>query len=115
MNLDEIKEIIEKDRGKFIIVEDGKPTMVVISFDDYKNLLKINPKEELESEVDNYRKDFGSEEEKTNFASVPLHGTKEKKEFPIIEDSEEEEEMPENPEIPPELEEEPLKIEDLPF
>jgi PHD/YefM family antitoxin component YafN of YafNO toxin-antitoxin module len=39
MNLEEIKEIIEKDGGKFIIVENGQPIMVILSFDDYKNRL----------------------------------------------------------------------------
>lgn len=36
MNLNEIKDIIEKDGGKIIIVENDKPTMVVMSFDEYK-------------------------------------------------------------------------------
>ena len=46
MELNEIKNLIEIDGGKFIIVEDGKPVMVVISFEDYKNRLigkKVNP------------------------------------------------------------------------
>lgn len=41
MDLDEIKEIIEIDGGKFIICDNGKPTMVVLSFEDYKSKLKI--------------------------------------------------------------------------
>jgi len=46
MNFDEIKELIEADGGKFIIVENGKPVLVVISFDEYKQKIKktaINP------------------------------------------------------------------------
>lgn len=39
MDINEIKNLIEIDGGKFIIVEDGKPSMVVISFDDYKQKL----------------------------------------------------------------------------
>ena len=35
MDLNEIKKIIEADGGKFIIVEDGKPIMVITSFEDY--------------------------------------------------------------------------------
>jgi len=39
MDLNEIKNLIEIDGGKFIIIEDGKPAMVVISFEDYKKRL----------------------------------------------------------------------------
>lgn len=39
MNLDEIKNLIETDGGKFIIIENGKPIMVVTSFEEYKNKL----------------------------------------------------------------------------
>lgn len=46
MDINEIQNLIEIDGGKFIIVEDGKPVMVVISFEEYKKKLfenKINP------------------------------------------------------------------------
>ena len=36
MDLNEIKQLIESDGGKFIIVENGKPLMVIISFEEYK-------------------------------------------------------------------------------
>jgi len=39
MDLNEIKNLIEIDGGKFIIIEDGKPAMVVISFEEYKKRL----------------------------------------------------------------------------
>ena len=39
VDLNEIKNLIEIDGGKFIIVENGKPEMVVMSFDDYKKRL----------------------------------------------------------------------------
>ena len=39
MDLNEIKNLIEIDGGKFIIVENGKPVMVVIPFEEYKNKL----------------------------------------------------------------------------
>ena len=45
MDLNEIKNLIEIDGGKFIIVEEGKPVMVVTSFEDYKKKL-IGKKEE---------------------------------------------------------------------
>lgn len=51
MDLNEIKNLIEIDGGKFIIVENGKPTMVVSSFEDYKNRL-LNKKSSLEHPKD---------------------------------------------------------------
>ncbi|MDO8551330.1 MAG: hypothetical protein Q7S03_01455 [bacterium] len=39
MDLNEIKNLIEIDGGKFIIVENGKPTIVVTSFEEYKKKL----------------------------------------------------------------------------
>ena len=60
MDINEIKNLIEIDGGKFIIVENGKPIMVVTSFEEYKKKLtgkKNNPcpasspvPEELQSE-----------------------------------------------------------------
>jgi len=41
MNWEEIKEIIEVDGGKFIIVENGKPILVITNFENYKNKLKL--------------------------------------------------------------------------
>ncbi len=81
MNLEEIKEIIQKSGGKFIIVENGKPEMVIMSFEDFKM--------ELEG------------------LKTSISGAKVKTE--IVNSSKE------KPELPEELEEEPLKIEDLPF
>ena len=52
MDFEEIKNLIEIDGGKFIIVEEGKPVMVITSFEDYKKKMieKIinpaNPKKE---------------------------------------------------------------------
>lgn len=64
MDLNEIKNLIEIDGGKFIIVENGKPSIVVTSFEEYKKKLlekKANPEnakkelrpipKELESEA----------------------------------------------------------------
>ncbi|MCD6528350.1 hypothetical protein J7K44_01805 [bacterium] len=41
MNLDEIKEIVKIDGGKFIIVEDGKPVLVITNFEDYKRMIGL--------------------------------------------------------------------------
>ena len=47
MDINEIKNLIEIDGGKFIIVENGKPAMVIVSFEEYKKKLtekKNNPR-----------------------------------------------------------------------
>ena len=49
MDLNEIKSIIEIDGGKFIIVENDKPSLVVISFEDYKKHLQIEKEEQSQS------------------------------------------------------------------
>lgn len=87
MDLNEIKEIIKADGGKFIIVENDKPEFVVMSFDDFKKgLIKKN---------DNAEKNHNPQIQKI------------KKENYGMREGENE--------IPEELEDEPLKIEDIPF
>ncbi len=44
MDINEIKNLIEIDGGKFIVVENGKPVFVIISFEEYKK--KLTPKKE---------------------------------------------------------------------
>ena len=36
MDFNEIKNLIQQEGGKIIIVENGKPLMVVLSFEDFK-------------------------------------------------------------------------------
>ena len=43
MDFQELKDIIPKDDGKIIIVEDGKPQLVVMSFDEYRAKIKGKP------------------------------------------------------------------------
>jgi len=73
MDFEEIKEIIKADGGKIIIIEDGKPVMVITSFEDYRKNLRQKP-------------------EKLNFPEKKIEK-----------------------QLPKELEEDELKIEDLPF
>jgi len=35
MNISEIRQLIENEKGKIIIIEDGKPVMVIMSFEEY--------------------------------------------------------------------------------
>jgi hypothetical protein len=37
MTLEEIKEIIHKEGGKIVIVEQGKPQMVIMAFEEWRN------------------------------------------------------------------------------
>ncbi len=36
MDFNEIKNLIQEEGGKIIVVENGKPVMVVLSFEDFK-------------------------------------------------------------------------------
>ncbi len=88
MDLNEIKNLIERDKGKFIIIENEKPTLVIMDFESYKRCIKIkNSNPFIEEE--------GSDDLKSR-------NTPNTKEISI------------QRELPEELKEEPLKIEDLP-
>ncbi|MDO8474372.1 MAG: type II toxin-antitoxin system prevent-host-death family antitoxin [bacterium] len=59
MDFNEIKNLIQQEGGKIIVVENGKPVMVVLSFEDFKarNAKKVQaqtpvpfPQEELQGE-----------------------------------------------------------------
>ncbi len=76
MDLNEIRQFIEEEGGKFIIVENGKPVMVISSFEEYKKRL-ITPQNNPAKK-----------------ASLPLRSKRT---------------------LPKELQEEELKIEDLPL
>ncbi len=46
MDLEEIKNLIQTDGGKFIIIENGKPVLVLMNFNEYKKILEkrgLNP------------------------------------------------------------------------
>ena len=99
MDLNEIKQIIKNEGGKVIVVENGKPIMVIIDFEEYKtrrnnnfaNLASFSPAKISEnlgrhSEL-NLKREFPKE-----VASPSARA-----------------------ELPKELQEEELKIEDLPF
>ncbi len=52
MNIDEIKNLISIDNGKFIVIENGKPVFVIMSFEDYKNILEKNNNNIVEDNVE---------------------------------------------------------------
>lgn len=55
MDLNEIREIIEQDGGKFIIVENGKPVLVIMGFNEYKGKIlqggSVSAKEKINSPI----------------------------------------------------------------
>jgi len=42
MSFEEIKQLINGESGKLIIVEEGRPVAVVMNFEEYKRTLKKN-------------------------------------------------------------------------
>ena len=59
MDFEELKNLIQQEGGKIIVVENGKPVMVVLSFEDFKARNNKNiqaqaaapvPQEELQGE-----------------------------------------------------------------
>ena len=45
MDLNEIKNLIKADGGKFIIVENGEPVLMIMGFEDYKKMIGNSEKE----------------------------------------------------------------------
>ena len=85
MNLNDLRGIIEEEGGKWIIVEDGKPVLVIVPFREYlKNGRKMNPS--LPLDFVGYKPE---QKNALNEARMVIN-------------------------MPHELAEEPLKIEDLP-
>ncbi|KPJ55808.1 hypothetical protein AMJ49_06335 [Parcubacteria bacterium DG_74_2] len=85
MDLNEIKNLIALDGGKFIIVENGKPVLTIMSFGEYKKIMensgkgsseKTSPlfekkeestkteKEETNQKVENSNQEFNSGNDK---------------------------------------------------
>lgn len=114
MNLEDIKEIIKKDNGKFIIVEDGEPVMVIISWGEYQKVLDLreNPVEEKTAKLPEFSvpemPEFKEEDDSDSEPSSEV-----KKEPSLDED--ENSENPSDFDGGEEDKDEPLKIEDLPF
>jgi hypothetical protein len=43
MDINQLKKILDKEKSKIVIVENGEPIMVVSSFEDYQQRLSFNP------------------------------------------------------------------------
>lgn len=44
MNLNEIKEIIQREGGKIVIVENDRPQLIIMSFEEWRGRSAQNPK-----------------------------------------------------------------------
>lgn len=62
MDLSQFRDIVEKDGGKIIIVENGKPAMVLLSFEEYKSKL---------AKEDSGKKEPGLESERLKETAAP--------------------------------------------
>ncbi len=62
MNFNEIKQLINSNGEKVILVEDGKPTLVLMSFEDYRKILQVLSKEK-KSEIFQNQSSFDQERE----------------------------------------------------
>ena len=52
MDLEELKRILEKDKGKIIIVENGKPIMVILP---YENLVAKDSSKDMQEPFEQER------------------------------------------------------------
>ena len=69
MDFNEIKNLIQQEGGKIIIVENGKPVMVVLSFEDFKARNKKGVAQILPEEPQNID---GNNEEELTIDDLPL-------------------------------------------
>lgn len=52
MDLKELQAILQKEKGKIIIVENGAPVMVILPYETYKNQVLKSPQEQREEMVE---------------------------------------------------------------
>ncbi|MDP4007494.1 MAG: hypothetical protein Q8P55_02810 [bacterium] len=60
MDLEEIKRILHKDKGKIIIVEEGKPVMIILPYEEQDP--EVHSSEEREPFLEEQEMDSGAEE-----------------------------------------------------
>ncbi len=69
MTLDEIKNLIALDGGKFIIVENGQPVLMIMSFNDYKEIIWNSEKISSQQSDSNSEKEIPKAQEVQGFNS----------------------------------------------
>ena len=68
MDLEELKRILQKDKGKIIIVENGKPIMVILPYEDVA--LQNSHEEEVEPLLE--EEDVGSAPGELTIDDLPI-------------------------------------------
>ncbi len=61
MDFDEIKNILNSGENKIVVIENGKPVMVIIKFDDYKKKFGNREPEKNEEEDNNLPEELAEE------------------------------------------------------
>lgn len=61
MEFEELKKLV-KNKERIILVEEGKPSFVLLSFEDYKKIVGLNPGKEESEKEDISQKEEGKKE-----------------------------------------------------
>ena len=85
MTLDEIKNLIKADGGKFIIVENGEPVLMIMGFEDYKKMIG-NPEREIPEAQKSQEFNSESDSESDNEYTEAVERTPQSEESLKIED-----------------------------
>jgi len=57
MDIEQIKQLIQTDKAKIIIMEEGKPVLVILSFEDYQKILPKKKGRVLDNDPENEHND----------------------------------------------------------
>ena len=69
MDFNELKNLIQQEGGKIIVVENGKPVMVVLSFEDFK---ARNKKTASQAPPEEPQNNNGNNDEELTIDDLPL-------------------------------------------
>ncbi len=83
MDFDTLKKLINSDRERVIVVENGKPVAVLLSFDEYQKKFRNYSENESENEFEN---EFEEKEPHYRLEELPVEKKKEFKKELTIED-----------------------------
>ena len=61
MDFNEIKQLINSNKERIILVENGKPVVVLISFADYQEHFKNSEENEIEEETEEKKEEIKKE------------------------------------------------------
>ena len=76
MDINQIKNLMQEDKAKIIIVENGRPVLVIVSFDEYQKKFLKEKKKVINSETGQAILDTQNEKQEKIFQSAPEQGDK---------------------------------------